>query len=260
MTIPQQRTAALIIIGNEILSGRTQDKNLAFVATFMNQRGIRLKETRVVLDDYDAIIEAVNICRKKYDYVITTGGIGPTHDDITPEAISRAFDVPYEYHPEAVLDLKKHYKPEMLNEARMKMAKMPKGSRLIRTPMSGAPAFAYENVYVLAGVPKIMQSMLESVSGEFGEGPAMLTRSMTCLLPEGTVAEGLTQVQNNHPNLEIGSYPFSRENLWGTVLVTRGFSYPEIDKACLEIENLVKSLDGQIIEETSVHENCPYHG
>ena len=259
MTTPQQRTAALIIIGNEILSGRTQDKNLTYIPTFLNQRGIRLKEARVVLDDFDAIIEAVNTCRKQYDFVITTGGIGPTHDDITQEAIARAFNVPYEYHPESVLEMKKHYTPEMLNEARMKMAKMPRGARLIRTPLSGAPAFAYENVYVLAGIPKIMKSMMESVASELGEGPALLSRSVTCLLPEGTLAEGLTQIQNNHPHLEVGSYPFSQENMWGTVLVVRGFSYPEIDQACHEIEDLVKSLRGQLIENTAVHVNCPFH-
>ena len=255
----KQRTAALVIIGNEILSGRTQDKNLAYVATFLNSHGIRLMEARVVLDNFDEIIDAVNICRKRYDFVITTGGIGPTHDDITPDAISRAFGVPYEYHPEAVVDLKNHYTPEMLNEARMKMAKMPKGARLIRTPLSGAPAFAYENVYVLAGVPKIMQSMLESIKDELGEGPALLTRSLVCLLPEGAVAEGLTKIQEDHPHLEIGSYPFSREGVWGTVLVSRGFSYPEIDNACNAIETLVKSLGGQILEEANIHENCPYH-
>ncbi|MEB3701843.1 Competence/damage-inducible protein A [Candidatus Bealeia paramacronuclearis] len=259
MTLPKQRTAALIIIGNEILSGRTQDKNLAYVATFLNQHGIRLMESRMILDDFDEIIEAVNTLRKRYDFVITTGGIGPTHDDITPEAIARAFGVPYEYHPESVIELKKHYTPEMLNEARMKMAKMPRGARLIRTPLSGAPAFAYENVYILAGVPKIMQSMLDSVKEEFGSGPSLLSRSITCLLPEGNVAEGLTKIQENHPHLEIGSYPFSREGIWGTVLVTRGFSYPEIDKACDEIKTMVTSLGGQLIEEQNIHENCPYH-
>jgi molybdenum cofactor synthesis domain-containing protein len=225
-------TACLIIIGNEILSGRTVDANLSYVATRLGEIGIRMAEARVVPDDEAAIVEAVNACRARRTYVFTTGGIGPTHDDITAQSIARAFGRRYERNREAERRLLAYYPPERVNEARMSMADMPEGVELIDNPISVAPGFRIENVYVLPGVPKIMQAMLDGLLPSLKGGARMLSRAITVLAPEGDVAAaGLGDLQVRFPALEIGSYPFWRPEGPGTTIVFRGTDQTQIDAA-----------------------------
>lgn len=224
-------TACLIIIGNEILSGRTVDANLPHLAKRLNEIGIRLAEARVVPDEQAAVVAAVNACRAAHRYVFTTGGIGPTHDDITAACIAAAFGRPVVRHPEALRRLLAYYPPEKVNEARLSMADMPDGASLIDNPVSVAPGFRVENVYVLAGVPKIMQAMLDQVLGELEGGRKIIARSIRVLAPEGEIAAGLTELQVAHPAVEIGSYPFFRPDGPGTVIVLRGTEPAALDLA-----------------------------
>jgi molybdenum cofactor synthesis domain-containing protein len=241
-------TACLIIIGNEILSGRTTDANLPFLARTLGEIGIRLGEARVVSDDEDQIVEAVNACRARYDYVFTTGGIGPTHDDITSACIAKAFGRPFERNPEAAARLLAYYPPEKVNEARMSMADMPTGVTLIDNPVSIAPGFRIENVFVMAGVPKIMQAMLDGILPMLEGGARMLSRSITVFLPEGELALPLGELQDRHGDLEIGSYPYFGANGPGSTIVFRGFDQHEIDRAAAELLALVAARDARFIE------------
>ncbi len=217
----QSPTACLIIIGNEVLSGRTQDKNLAWIAIELNKLGIRLMETRIIPDIGQTIITCVNSCRRQFDMVFTTGGIGPTHDDITSENIAKAFGVPLIRHPEAKALLEKHYPPEQINEARMKMADIPEGATLIHNPVSAAPGYKMENVYVMAGVPRIMQAMFDGIKHSFAGGAPMISASVSAFITEGSIAEDLGRIQDQFPTVEIGSYPFVRQQKLGTSLVAR---------------------------------------
>jgi len=217
----QAPTACLIIIGNEILSGRTQDKNLAYIASELNKLGIRLMETRIIPDIGQTIITCVNSCRRQFDTVFTTGGIGPTHDDITSEYIAKAFGVPLIRHPEAKAILEKHYPPEQINEARLRMADMPEGATLIYNPVSAAPGYQIGNVYVMAGVPRIMQAMFDSIKHGLKGGAPMLSATVAAYITEGWIAEELGQLQERFPTVEIGSYPFVRGQKLGTSLVAR---------------------------------------
>ena len=217
----QTPTACLIIIGNEILSGRTQDKNLAWIAAELNRIGIRLMETRVIPDIGQTIITCVNSCRRQFDMVFTTGGIGPTHDDITSEYIAKAFGVPLVRHPEAKAILEKHYPPDQINEARMKMADMPEGATLIHNPVSAAPGYKIGNVYVMAGVPRIMQAMFDNIKHTLAGGAPMLSSTVAAFITEGTIAESLGRIQQQFQTVEIGSYPFVRHQKLGTSLVAR---------------------------------------
>jgi molybdenum cofactor synthesis domain-containing protein len=244
----EQRTACLILIGNELLSGRTQDKNLAYVGEGLNRHGVRLIEARVILDVKETIADTINECRQKYDFVFTTGGIGPTHDDITAESVAHAFGVPYEAHPEAMASLETHYKPEDLNDSRRKMAFMPKGARLVENPSSGAPGFAIENVYVMAGVPRIMQAMFDSLYNELGEGPETFSETLSCLLKEGTLASRLEEIQNTHQEVEIGSYPFYQGGHFGTSLVVRSVDHDAVKKAGHDISQMINALGGELID------------
>ena len=201
------KTAGICIIGNEILSGRTKDTNLGTIAVFCEGLGIQVKEGRTVADEEGAIVEAVNALRARYDYVFTTGGIGPTHDDITADAIAKAFGVPLLHHPGAMALLAKHYGPERFNEARQRMARAPQGAELIDNPVSVAPGFMMENVIVMAGIPVVMTSMLESVRPRLVGGPKMLTEVVICTLPEGDIAAPLEAIQKRYPTVSIGSYP-----------------------------------------------------
>jgi molybdenum cofactor synthesis domain-containing protein len=234
--------AALIIIGNEILSGRTQDKNLSYLAKWLNEIGIQLSEVRIIRDEEGIIIETVNYLRKTYNYVFTTGGIGPTHDDITSLSIARAFNVDLEINDKALSILKEYYKDSELTDARMKMTMMPKGAELVENPISRAPGFKMENVFVMAGIPLIMQGMLEGARQYLKGGDVIKSSSVDVFTPESNVAEELAQLQNKFPNVEIGSYPFSKENKFGTSLVLRSKDKELLNNCKLELLKIVEKL------------------
>ena len=234
--------AALIIIGNEILSGRTQDKNLSYLANWLNEIGIQLSEVRIIRDEEGIIIETVNYLRKTYNYVFTTGGIGRTHDDITSLSIARAFNVDLEINDRALSILKEYYKDSELTDARMKMTMMPKGAELVDNPISRAPGFKMENVFVMAGIPLIMQGMLEGARQYLKGGDVIKSSSVDVFTPESNVAEDLAQLQNKFPNVEIGSYPFSKENKFGTSLVLRSKDEELLNNCKLELLKIVDKL------------------
>ena len=216
-------TAALLVIGDEILSGRTQDRNVAQVATWLNEQGIRLAEVRIVPDDADKIGETVNELRVAHDYLFTTGGIGPTHDDITVDAIAAALGVPVVIEPQARAILEEYYRdrPGGLNEARLRMARVPEGSELIFTPSTGAPGVKIGNVYILAGVPHIAASMLEALTGKLEGGRPIISVTVGARAAESEVAEILRETEAAHPGVAIGSYPFYRDGGPGANFVVR---------------------------------------
>ena len=243
-------TACLIIIGNEILSGRTVDANLPYIAQKLGEIGIRMAEVRVVADDEAAIVEAVNACRARHSYVFTTGGIGPTHDDITAASVAKAFARRYARHPEAERRLLAYYPPERVNAARMKMADMPEGAELIDNPISVAPGFRVANVHVLPGVPKIMQAMLEGLLPQLQGGAKVLSRAITVYAPEGDVANaGLGDIQAKFPAVEVGSYPFFRPEGPGTTIVFRGTDQKPIDEAANDLFSLAARIGAQTRED-----------
>ncbi len=255
----QTVTAALCVIGNEILSGRTQDKNLAYIGERLNALGIRLAEVRVVRDDEDAIIEAVRALSERYTYVFTSGGIGPTHDDITTACIAKAFGAAVERNPEAMRRLIAHYANSGVefNEARRKMADIPVGAELIDNPVSAAPGFIIGNVHVLPGVPRIMQAMFEGLTGRLTGGPPVLSRTVACTIGEGTVAGGLGEIQGRYPDVEIGSYPYFRAGHFGTSLVLRSAAVERLEAAAEEVRALVRSLGGEPIEAEPAADPTP---
>jgi molybdenum cofactor synthesis domain-containing protein len=220
--------AALVIIGNEILSGRTQDKNLAYLAKWLNQQGIRLHQVRVVADETDEIVEAVNAARAKYDYVFTTGGIGPTHDDITVDAISAAFGVETVIHPRAAKLLQEYY-ADRINEARLRMARVPDGAALIENAVSAAPGIRMENVYIMAGIPSVMQGMLASLEGQLAGGRPVVSETVSAYVAESQVASLLSQVETEFAGVLVGSYPVWRGNRVGANFVVSS-SQPELVK------------------------------
>jgi molybdenum cofactor synthesis domain-containing protein len=246
---PKIVTAAVLIIGNEILSGRVADANINYLAKGLGGIGIRLMEVRVVRDDPQAIIDAVHALRKGHDYLFTTGGIGPTHDDITAECIAKAFGVELVRDARAVERLLNYYGKDELNDARLRMANIPAGSELIDNSVSHAPGFRYQNVYVLAGVPRIMQAMFESLKPGLAGGDVVLSRTLLIAMPESTLAEGLTQVQDRYPDVEIGSYPFVRFEKLQTAIVCRGTDKERIAGAIAEVGALATGLGGQWEEE-----------
>jgi molybdenum cofactor synthesis domain-containing protein len=241
-------TAAVLIIGNEILSGRTQDVNLNWLAKELTDLGIRLREARVVADVESEIVAAVNELRSRYDYVFTTGGIGPTHDDITSASIAKAFGVPWMRHPDAVKILEAQYEPGQLNEARLRMATMPEGAELVDNPVSGAPGYRIGNVFVLAGVPSIMRAMFDSARGRLRGGPPVLSHTVSTYLGEGTIAKPLGELQDRFGELDIGSYPFFRSGRFGTSLVIRGTDRAQIDKAAADLRDAIRALGDTPIE------------
>lgn len=227
-------TAALVVIGDEILSGRTQDRNVAQLATWLNAQGIRLAEVRIVPDVQGAIVEAVNTLRARNDYCFTTGGIGPTHDDITVDAIAAALGVRVVIHPEARAALETHYAQRGgLTEARLRMARVPEGAELIPNPMSGAPGIRVGNIFVLAGVPHIAAGMIAGLSGTLEGGRPLVSRTIGCWVPESEVADLLGAVERAHPGVAIGSYPFFREGRVGANFVIRATD-PALVDACAE--------------------------
>ena len=242
-------TAAVLIIGNEILSGRTQDANLAYIAQGLAAAGVVLREARVIPDVADTIVAVVNELRAAYDYLFTTGGIGPTHDDITSESVARAFDLPLTLHPEAHRQFLSYYAPGELNEARLRMAKTPQGAVLIANPISRAPGFRIANVFVLAGIPRVMQAMFDGIKGSLRGGPPVLSRTLVCAIPEGLLAKGLGDIQNAYPDLDIGSYPFTRRGTFGVALVVRGREAARLDRCRDAIADLIRGLGGSPVEE-----------
>lgn len=236
-------TAALVIIGDEILSGRTHDKNIPYVAEKLGDAGVRLAEVRVIPDVAQTIIDTVNEMREAHDYVMTTGGIGPTHDDITAENVAKAFGVELELNDAAYAELLAYYKDEsLITESRKKMAMIPKGGVLIDNPVSGAPGINIGNVYVMAGVPRIMQSMLDAIIPTLKGGKPVESRSVMADLPESIIADGLAEIQARYDMLGIGSYPKYQNGKFGTTLVLRGIDEDALDKATQEVVDLVKEL------------------
>lgn len=238
-------TAALLVIGDEILSGRTKDRNIGAVADFCTDLGIELKEVRVVSDETEAIIAAVNALRHKFTYVFTTGGIGPTHDDITADAVARAFGVDLPVNPEARRILEERYGTKDVRPERLRMARIPEGGTLIRNIVSGAPGFIIGNVHVMAGVPAIMQAMLEDLAPRLKGGRKMLSRTIACGVGESTVAAGLGEIQEKYPQLRIGSYPQMGGRPVFTQLVLRGTDAALLDKAAAEVKSLVDKLHAE---------------
>jgi molybdenum cofactor synthesis domain-containing protein len=228
-------TAGLVVIGDEILSGRTHDKNIAQIASWLQVQGIRLSEVRVVPDVIERIVEAVNALREGYDYLFTTGGIGPTHDDITVDAVAAALGVEVVIHPDARAILEKYYadKPGGLNEARLRMARVPEGAELIPNRMSGAPGIKLGNIHLMAGVPHITAGMLDALTGTLEGGLPLLAETIGCWTPESEVADILRQVESAHENCQIGSYPFFREGRVGANFVVRSTSRDEL-RSCVD--------------------------
>lgn len=228
-------TAALVVIGDEILSGRTQDKNIAQLATWLNAQGIRLAEVRVVPDQQAAIVEAVNTLRARNDYLFTTGGIGPTHDDITVDAIAAALEVPVVVHPEARAALEAYYASKGgLTEARLRMARVPEGAELIVNRMSGAPGIRWGNVFILAGVPHIAAGMLDALTGTLEGGLPVLSRTLGCWVAESEIADLLGDTERAHDGVSIGSYPFFREGRVGANFVVRATDQAVVDR-CIAV-------------------------
>ncbi|MEZ5826422.1 MAG: molybdopterin-binding protein [Geminicoccaceae bacterium] len=237
-------TACLIIIGNEILSGRTVDANLPHIAKRLNEKGIRLAEARVVPDIEAEIVDAVNVCRGKHDYVLTTGGIGPTHDDITSACVAKAFGLPFGRNPEAARLLEDFY-GDKVNPARMRMADMPEGATLIDNPVSTAPGFMVENVIVMAGVPKIMQAMLENVLPLMQGGLPMISRTVVVYKAESEMAPAMAELERIFEGVEVGSYPFFKIGRYGTSVVMRSADAALVDGAAA---HLVEQLSAESIE------------
>ena len=242
-------TAGLLIIGNEILSGRTQDANMAFLGRRLNEIGVRLLEVRVVPDIEGDIVTAVNALRARFDYVFTTGGIGPTHDDITAEAVAKAFGVGLVRHEPTFRLMGSRYQPGEFNAARQKMCYLPEGATPIDNAVSIAPGFQIGNVFVLAGVPSIMRAMVDTLKNRLVGGAPVASRTVSVFLAEGVVAEGLAALQRKYPAIDIGSYPFYRVGRFGTSLVLRGTEPATLDRAAGELEALVRSLGADPVRE-----------
>ena len=236
-------TACIIVIGNEILSGRTQDQNISFIGRRCDELGIRLLEARVIPDIEDVIVSTLDACRNKFSYVFTTGGIGPTHDDITAAAVARLFRVGLVRNADAVAAMERYYEPGKLNEARLKMADIPSGAILIDNPVSGAPGFQLGNVFVLPGVPLIMQAMFEGATDRLTGGPPMLTDNVLTRLTEGMIAPGLARIQEAYPHITIGSYPYFRKGKLGVNIVLRCTGREELNTATEEVRKLLRQLD-----------------
>nr|WP_298686968.1 molybdopterin-binding protein [uncultured Dongia sp.] len=245
---PKIVTGAVVVIGNEILSGRTKDLNVGYIASGLTAIGVRLAEARFIPDVEATIVTTVNELRAKFDYVFTTGGIGPTHDDITAASISKAFGVPLILHPVAEKLLRSHYGPDNITEARMRMAHTPEGATLIDNPVSVAPGFQIGNVFVLAGVPRICQAMFDGLKGALVGGDRVLSRTVSGYIGEGVIAKDLGALQDRYAALEIGSYPFFRQGKFGASFVIRGTDQVAIDAAAVELHTIIKTLGAEPIE------------
>ncbi len=242
-------TACLLIIGNEILSGRTKDANLQFLALELNKLGVRLTECRVIPDIEQTIVDTVNEVRRKFDYVFTTGGIGPTHDDITADCIAKAFGVGISEHPEAVARMTRHYgDPALFTPARRRMARVPHGGVLVDNPVSVAPGFQMENVFTFAGIPAVMQAMFQSMKHRLVGGTPVVSRTVRTNLPEGIIAEPLGALQRRFEDLDIGSYPAFRNGKPSVSLVLRGTDGARLAAAVVELMDTLKKMNGEAEE------------
>ena len=240
--------AAILIIGNEILSGRTQDTNTSTLATWLNLIGVKVNEVRVVPDTEKKIVDTLNILRKENDYVFTTGGIGPTHDDITAQSVSKAFGLKYQIHKEAFKILESYYKPGEFNEGRQKMVWMPENANLILNPTSGAPGFSVENVFCLPGVPSIMKSMLGGLKNKIIGGEPILSHTISLRTVESEIANSLTKVQDQNKDVEIGSYPFFHAGKLGVSIVLRSEKQSRIDNCNSQILDFIKEKKIEIVD------------
>ena len=242
MNFSKEFTSAILIIGNEILSGRTVDKNTSFIAKWLGDLGISVEEVRVIPDKENIIVNSVNELRKKYQYVFTTGGIGPTHDDITSESIAKAFGKKYDYNKEAYSILEKYYENSDFNEGRKKMARMPEGVNLIYNKQGSAPAFYIDNVFVLPGIPSYVEIMLPPLKDLLVKGKKIISISCDAKVRESSIAVDLSEIQDRYPDVDIGSYPYSQEGGFGTVLVMRSIDEIKIQKCKSEIEEMIKKF------------------
>lgn len=243
-----QPTAAVLLIGNELLSGRTQDINLAYIAGRLQEKGIRVQQARVIPDISDTIVASINELRGQHDYVFTTGGIGPTHDDITADCVAEAFGVELPINAEAERILTAYFLERDIepNNDRLRMARIPAGASLVNNPISAAPGFRMGNVYVFAGVPRIMQAMLDSVLNELREGSILKSRTVVCNLGEGSIAAALRTLQEQYTDIDIGSYPGKMDDQFRLSLVSTGVSSERLDEVCKHIEKIVVQLDGEV--------------
>jgi len=236
-------TAAILVIGDEILSGRTKDKNIGYIAEYLTGIGIDLREVRVVPDVEAEIVAAVNALRSRYAYVFTTGGIGPTHDDITADSVAKAFGIPIDVDPRAVALMRERYKAEDLNEARLRMARIPEGADLVENPISKAPGFRIGNVVVMAGVPAIMQAMLDNVARTLVTGAPMIVETLDARgTPEGLYAAGLGDIARHHEGVSIGSYPAFTTGGFANQIVVRGKDRAAVDAAVAAVRELIDRL------------------
>tara|TARA_B100001741_G_scaffold307411_1_gene302211 strand:+ start:1346 stop:2098 length:753 start_codon:yes stop_codon:yes gene_type:complete len=240
--------AAIIIIGNEVLSGRTKDLNTSTLSIWLNSIGIIVNEVRVIPDKESKIINTVNELRKNFDYVFTSGGIGPTHDDITAETISKAFNLEYGFHKEAYKILENYYEPGKFNEGRQKMAKMPTSAKLILNPTSGAPGFYVENVFCLPGVPSILKAMIGGLNNVLIGGEPIISKTINLRTYESEISKSLTNIQNENQEVQIGSYPFFRQGKLGVSIVLRSIDKNKIHICNLQILEFVKQKNIEIIE------------
>jgi len=245
-----QVNAAIIIIGNEILSGRTQDTNTSTLALWLNSLGVKVQEVRVIPDIEDVIVNTINKVRKTNNYVFTTGGIGPTHDDITAKSISKAFNVKYEVNKEAYKILENYYKPREFNEGRQKMSWTPANAKLILNPTSGAPGFIINNVYCLPGVPSILKSMLGGLKNEISGGKPIISHTINLRTVESEIAKSLTTVQENNKDVEIGSYPFFKAGKVGVSIVMRSDDKSKIEVCNSQIFEFVSQKKIEIIKSS----------
>jgi len=244
-----QVNATIIIIGNEILSGRTQDTNTSSIALWLNSLGVKVEEVRIIPDIEESIVTTINKARKKFNYVFTTGGIGPTHDDITAKTISKAFGLKYEIHNEAFKILENYYKPGEFNKGRQTMAWMPSNATLILNPTSGAPGFIVENVFCLPGVPSILKSMLGGLKNKISGGKSILSHTISLSTVESEIAEPLKNVQNNNKEVEIGSYPFFKAGKLGVAIVIRSIDKSKIDNCNSQILEFINKKKIEIISQ-----------
>jgi molybdenum cofactor synthesis domain-containing protein len=245
----RRRGAAVLIVGDEILSGRTQDTNTAYIAKWLGQIGIAVREVRVVPDLQNEIVAAVRELSRRYDYVFSTGGIGPTHDDITADCMAKAFETGIALHPSVFAQLEARYASMNIgpfNEARQRMARIPFGASLIANSLSGAPGFQLGNVFVMAGIPAVMQAMLEDVRGRLVPGQPILSVTVSAYLGEGTIAAGLAQLQKQFVDIPMGSYPFAKDGKFGTSLVARGIDFERLELVRTSLESVIKNAGGEI--------------
>ena len=244
----KKTNAAILIIGNEILSGRTQDTNTSTLSLWLNSLGVSVDEVRVIADIEEKIVSSINLLRNLHDYVFTTGGIGPTHDDITAQSISKAFNLEYEIHKEGYKILEAYYKPGEFNEGRQKMIWMPRNAKLILNPTSGAPGFRVENVFCLPGVPSILKSMLGGLKNDIVGGKPILSLTINLRTVESEIAKSLTKVQENNKDVEIGSYPFFQAGKLGVSIVVRSDDQDKINTCNSQILEFVEQKKIEVVK------------